>query len=70
MASAAARNLRAKKAAATRHHPDKPERIAQLGQELKAAKAADYIQRVVDGAPPLTADQRNQLAVLLLRGGS
>jgi len=28
---------------------------------------AEHIQRIVDSAPPLSAEQRNRLAVLLLR---
>ncbi len=36
---------------------------------LKAAKAEDYIKRLVSEAPPLTNEQRDRLAVLL-RGGA
>lgn len=32
---------------------------------LKAARVEDYIARVVDGAPPLTPEQRDKLAALL-----
>ncbi len=35
---------------------------------LRAERAADYIARIVDAAPPLTVEQRDRLA-LLLRGG-
>ena len=31
------------------------------------SKHADYIRRVVDAAPPLTPEQYDKLAVLLLR---
>ena len=37
-------------------------------QQLKAERLADYIVRVVDDAPALSAAQRDRLA-LLLRGG-
>ena len=33
--------------------------------ELRAARLADYIQRTVNAAPPLTAEQRDRLALLL-----
>lgn len=36
-------------------------------QALKAARLADHIRRTVAEAPPLTAEQRDRLA-LLLRG--
>ncbi len=37
-------------------------------QNLRVERAADYIKRTVDAAPPLTAAQRNKLC-LLLGGG-
>lgn len=36
-----------------------------LRSEYRTAKITDYIQRVVDSAPPLTTEQRDKLAVLL-----
>lgn len=36
---------------------------------MRAAKLAEHIQRVVNEAPPLTAEQRDQLARLLRAGG-
>ncbi len=36
---------------------------------LKAAKAEDYIKKLVSEAPPLTDEQRDRLA-LLLRGST
>ncbi len=36
---------------------------------LKALQVEAYIRRVVDAAPPLTAEQRDRLAVLLSEGG-
>jgi len=39
-------------------------------RDLAAAKLEDYITRVVDAAPPLTDQQREQLAALLAGGAS
>jgi hypothetical protein len=51
---------------------DDPELIdAQRG--LKAATTADYIEKVLSQAPPLSGEQRNRLAELLRparRGGA
>lgn len=33
--------------------------------KLKELRAADYIKELVDGAPPLTNEQRSRLALLL-----
>jgi hypothetical protein len=32
---------------------------------VKAVRAEDYIRRLVDSAPPLTAEQRDRLATIL-----
>lgn len=40
----------------------------QLRRDLRAARLAEHIQRVVDEAPSLTADQRSRLADLLRPG--
>jgi len=61
------RKKRARLAARTRHHPNAPETI-ELARDFKAERLAEYIERVVDMAPPLTPAQRDKLA-LLLRGG-
>jgi len=61
------RKKRARLAAGTRHHPNAPETI-ELARDFKAERLAEYVQRVVDSAPPLTQTQRDKLA-LLLRGG-
>ncbi|MDP9434941.1 MAG: hypothetical protein M3P93_07010 [Actinomycetota bacterium] len=58
------RSTRARLAAKRRHHPDDPE-TDRLAADFKADRLAAYIQRVVDGAPPLTAEQRDRLALLL-----
>ncbi len=46
-----------------------PDRIAQTRRDLAAERLASYIAKVVDGAPPLTDEQRDRLA-LLLRGSA
>ncbi len=39
--------------------------IADARRDYAAAKLADYIRQVVEAAPPLTAAQRDRLALLL-----
>jgi hypothetical protein len=59
---------RARVASLTRSRtPDDPDLI-EARRNLRAERLALYITRVVDAAPPLTAAQRDRLA-LLLRGG-
>jgi hypothetical protein len=60
------RHLAAKKAAQTRWSQPSPD----LDRDLAAARLEDYVRRVVNAAPPLTAAQRDRLAVLLRGGGS
>ena len=55
---------RARIAALTRHHPDDQKTI-DLARDFKAERLAEYIERVVDAAPPLTQAQRDNLAILL-----
>lgn len=43
---------------------DDPDLVAAR-RNLKAERLADYIARTVASAPPLTADQRDRLALLL-----
>ena len=59
------RSLQGKSAAARRWGASNKDALAR---DYAAARLADYIGRVVAAAPPLTPEQRNQLA-LLLRGG-
>lgn len=61
------RVLQAKLNANKRWHADRPDIVDPLKREIAEAKLAEYIRRVVDQAPPLTAAQRDRLA-LLLRG--
>ncbi len=54
---------RARLAALTRHHPDADHGPAR--RDLRAAQLEEHIRRVVDAAPPLTADQKARLAGIL-----
>ena len=64
-----ARRRRARAAALTRHHPDRPEVAAEDRRTLKADAAERYVRELVDKFPPLTAEQRARLASLLQVGG-
>ena len=56
---------RARVASLTRSRtPDDPDLIAAR-RNLRAARLEDYIRRTVEAAPPLTAEQRDRLAILL-----
>ena len=46
------------------HAPDSPEILAAR-RDLRVARLADHITKVVDQAPPLTPEQRDRLALLL-----
>lgn len=60
---------RGRVAALTRSRtPDDPELVAAR-RDLAAANLAAYVSRVVAAAPPLSAEQRDRLAILL-RGGA
>ena len=44
-----------------RHHPDRPELVEGDAAALKAdAAAEEFIRLIVDGFPPLTAEQRTR----------
>lgn len=58
-------SARARHAVISRHHGATAPRAIEARRDLRAARAAEYIQRLVDEAPPLTAEQRDKLAVLL-----
>jgi hypothetical protein len=60
---------RARVANAIRHHPDDPEAIAAARSDLRGAVAEDRIRKIVDGWPPLSAETRAALAVIILSGG-
>ncbi len=63
--SAEARRVRAQVATAVQN--GREAEAEQARQQFKALKAEDYIRQLVDSAPPLSADVRDRLA-LLLRG--
>jgi len=62
-----ARRVRAQVATAVQNGRDAEAERAR--QQFKALKAEDYIKQLVDSAPPLPADVRDRLA-LLLRGAA
>jgi hypothetical protein len=65
-----ARVQRGRVAAYHRHRePDDPELIA-AAQDLNATMLRRHIEKVVESAPALSAEQRNKLAQLLLGGGT
>jgi len=47
------------------HDAEAQDQLTRTRAELAEAKLADYIRRTVDAAPPLSADQRARLALLL-----
>lgn len=56
---------RARVASLTRSRAaDDPDLVAAR-RDLKAARLADYVERVVAEAPPLTDEQRDRIAALL-----
>ena len=57
---------RAQLAATKRHHGADDPRSIEAVRVLRETMLAEHIQRIVDSAPPLSAEQRNRLAVLLL----
>ncbi len=62
------RNARARIGALSRSRtPDDPDLIAAR-RDLHAAMLEEHINKVVTGWPPLSADQRDRLAVLLRPG--
>jgi hypothetical protein len=60
---------RGKLNALQRHRPPDDPAIAAARIDLRAAKLADEITREAEADPPLSAEQRSRLAVLLLGGG-
>jgi len=60
---------RARHNALRRYRSEDDPDVLAAKRDLRAARAEDYIRRVVDAAPPLTADQRDRLATLLRPSG-
>jgi hypothetical protein len=48
-----------------RHHDDDNPKVQDAQRDLRYELVADHIKKVVDAAPPLTAQQRNRLTELL-----
>jgi hypothetical protein len=48
-----------------RHHGRDDPRVVEMRREVAADAIARYVRKVVDEAPPLTADQRDAIAALL-----
>jgi len=65
---AEARVRRARLGANSRHHPNRPDLTEADRRAVKANAAERYVRQLVDEFPPLTAEQRARLAVLLLGG--
>jgi hypothetical protein len=42
--------------------------LGEARRDLRAARAEEYIRKLVDSAPPLTDEQRRRLSVLLNPG--
>ena len=60
---------RSRLARASQQAASNPEAVEDARRTYNYASVADYIRTIVDAAPPLTAAQRDKLA-LLLRGGA
>ncbi|HET6920169.1 MAG TPA: hypothetical protein VFI46_11980 [Jiangellaceae bacterium] len=60
----AARTLVASIAGKERWHPEQD--TANHRRDLRAVQLEEHIKKVVDTFPPLTAEQRSQLAVIIL----
>jgi hypothetical protein len=56
--------IRGRIAGLSRRSPDDPE-LVDARRDLAAERLAEHIRKTVDGAPPLTAEQRDRLALLL-----
>lgn len=56
---------RARVASLSRSRPSNDPDLLQARSDLRAARLADAIQKTVAQAPPLTDEQRRQLAMLL-----
>jgi len=61
-------SLRGQLAAAYHRRERDPERILDLRRQLAAQQIRDHITRILEAAPPLTVDQRRELAALVLEG--
>jgi hypothetical protein len=59
------RTLRARIAATKRHHPDRPDLVADDEHALRVERAADYLRDLIESAPPLRPEDVERLRSLL-----
>jgi hypothetical protein len=59
------RQLRARIAAYTRHHPDRPDLVEQLQRDLKLIRTEQFIRDVVESPPALRPADIERLQGLL-----
>lgn len=64
-----AQQARARLARASKKHSDPDPEVLAARQNLAAAKLQQYIESVVDKAPPLSPEQRSTLVALLSENG-
>jgi hypothetical protein len=64
------RSLRQQLATEHRRRNRAPERIVDLRRQLAEQQIRDHITRILAAAPPLTVDQRRELAALVLEGAA
>lgn len=60
---------RALVASLSRHRKSDDIELIEARRNLKAARLAEHVERVVAQAPPLTPEQRDRIAALLTTGG-
>ena len=60
---------RATVAAQKPHHPEGGEAVDNAVRNLSEILLRQHIEKVVDSAPPLTAEQRSRLSALLTQPG-
>jgi hypothetical protein len=53
-----------------RYRPADDPALVDARRDLRAARAEDYIRKLVEASPPLTDEQRAGLAVLLRSGAA
>jgi hypothetical protein len=60
--------LAGKLASSTRHHGPESPQARHYKRDLAAVQIEDFVRKVVDSAPPLTAEQQTRIAALLTPG--
>jgi len=63
-----ARAALASAAAKASRNPDDPAAVVDRRRDYWATELEEHIRRVVDAAPPLTAEQRDRLVAILRTG--